>query len=135
MFDMIEVKEDAMKQTADVLGWQVSVSQLVWDRCVAVPRWVEGQSEQGRVRDLLAQLRFNLPILAAPRQNHQSVGLRFPVTVVNDNRGHGKRLDGIASAGEEVPIEALASFGKDGSPLLMVLAQSELTLFGIYCPR
>src|SRR5262245_52315554 len=96
MFEMIEVKEDAMKRAADVLGWRVSVSQLVWDRCVTVPTGVEGQTEEGRVRDLLANLRFNLRLLAAPRQNQQSAGLRFPVHVVNDNRGHGERLDGIA---------------------------------------
>ena len=126
MFEMIEVKENVRDEAADVLGWRVSVSQRVWDRCVKLPKGAKGQTEGGRLHDLLAHLRFNLKEMAAPRQNRISAGFGFPVNVMNDDRERRKFPDGLVCPGEEVLLEVFGSFDRDGTPLLVVLAQSEV---------
>lgn len=125
MYEMIDVKENARSEAPDVLGWRVLISPRVWERCVAVPKGVEGQTEGGRLHDLLAFLGFNLRRLAAPRQDGISAGFGFRVNVVNDNRKRSECPDGHECPGEAVPLEVLASFGEDGGPRLVVLAQSE----------
>lgn len=122
---MHEVATEKRKEGTEVLGWRVSVSQRVWDRCVAVPRGAEGQSEGGRLHDLLAFLGFNLRQLAAPRREQISAGFGFCVNVVNDHRRRSDYPDGFECPGDEVPIAAFASFDEDGHPLLVVLAHSE----------
>jgi hypothetical protein len=126
--NVIEKKVELSEEEIDVLGWQVSVSKGVWNRCIAVPKGVKGQTEEGRLHDLLANIRFHLSALAAPRQDRLSSCLGLCVNVVNDNRRDSKRQDGITCPGEEVPIACLASFGEDGSPRLVVLALPEVML-------
>src|SRR5262245_54927789 len=104
MVQMIEARKEVAVEHTELLGWQVSVSKMVWDRCVAVPKGVEGQTEEGRLHDFLAQIRFNLKLAVVPHQPHLSVGFGMSVNVVNDNRGDSKRLDGIKCPGESLPI-------------------------------
>src|SRR4051812_22847031 len=128
MIEMIEVNGDDGKNTVDVLGWRVAISRRVWDRCVAVPKRAKGQTEGDRLHDLLASLGFNLRILAAPSHARQCSSFLFPVNVINDGRRRRDCPDGLKCPGEEIPIEAFASFDRDGHPLLTVLAQSEVFL-------
>lgn len=125
MFEMIAVQGNTRKEATDVLGWRVEVSQRVWERCVAVPKGVEGQTEGGRLHDLLSFLRFTLRQMAAPRQDGISAGFGFCVNVVNDNRKRSEYPDGLECPGEAVPLAVFASFCEDGGPRLVVLAESE----------
>lgn len=122
---MNEVASEARKEGTQVLGWRVSVSRRVWNLCVAVPKGAEGQTEDGRLRDLLAFLRFNLRHLAAPRREQLVSGFGFSVNVVNDHRRRSEYPDGLECPGDEVPIAVFASFDEEGQPLLAVLAHSE----------
>ena len=125
MFEMMEVTAVARTKAADVLGWRVSVSRRVWERCVTVPKGANGQTEGGRLHDLLAHLRFNLRQLAAPRQERISAGFGFSVNVVNDDRKRSEYPDGLECPGEEIPLAVFGSFDEEGGPRLVVLAQSE----------
>lgn len=129
MFEIIEVNGNARKEATNVLGWRVSVSQRVWEHCVAVPKEVEGQTEGGRLHDLLAFLRFNLKQMAVPRQAGISAGFGFSVNVVNDNRKRSEYPDGLKCPGEDVPLAVFASFAEDGAPHLVVLTQAETSPF------
>ena len=131
MFEMIEVKEDTRKETVDVLGWNVSLSERVWERCVEVPEGVEGQTQEGRLNDLLAFIRFNLKRVAAPRQEGFSAAYAFCVNVVNDNRRRSDYPDGLECPGEEVPLEVFASFTREGTPHLVVLTQAESSVLSL----
>lgn len=125
MIQMIEERKEVGLEHLEVLGWQVTFSKKVWDRCVAVPKGVEGQTEEGRLHDLLTQIRFNLRRVVVPHQWQLSVAFSFAVNVVNDNRGDSKLLDGIECPGEEHLIAVFASFDGDGSPRLVVFAEPE----------
>jgi hypothetical protein len=123
--EMIDVKEKSRTDTSAVLGWQVSLSELVWARCVTLPKGAEGQTEGGRLHDLLGFIRFSLKELAGPRRGLLCAGFGFSVNVVNDHRKRSDYPDGLECPGQEVPLEVLASFGEDGSPRLVVVTQSE----------
>ncbi len=125
MFEMMEVTADARTKATDVLGWRVSVSRQVWERCVTTPKGANGLSEGGRLHDLLEHLRFNLRKLAAPRLERISAGFGFSVNVVNDNRKRSEHTDSLKGPGEDIPLAVFGSFDEDGGPLLVVLAQSE----------
>lgn len=125
MFNMIEVATGTRAEGTEVPGWRVWVTRRVWKRCVALPKGAEGQTEGGRLHDLLACLGFNLRRLAAPRREQISTGFGFTVNVVNDHRRRSDHPDGFEWPGVEVPIAAFASFDENGQPLLVVLAESE----------
>jgi hypothetical protein len=125
MINLIEKKIDLGKEEIEVLGWKVSVSRRIWDQCVAIPKGVEGQSEENRFRDFLQQIRLNLKMLAAPRQGEICIAIPFLVNAASDDRGDSKLMDRFDGSAEEIPIAAFASFREDGSPNLLLLAAEE----------
>lgn len=125
MIETIELPHDAERESTNVFGWRVVVSPQLWKHCVEVPKGVEGQSEGGRLHDLLAQLRFYLIQVAVPYRHEISNGFGFSVNVVNDNRRRNDHPDGLECPGEHVPVAVFASFCEDGGPCLVVLLRSE----------
>lgn len=135
MINLIEKKIDLGKEKIEVLGWKVAVSRRVWDQCVALPKGVEGQTEEDRFRDFLKQVRLNLMMLAAPRQGEISLAIPFFVNAVNDNSGDKRRMDGFDGPGEEIPVAAFASFREDGSPNLVLLTAEEAMSLRVKYPH
>jgi hypothetical protein len=125
MIELIEVPEDARNAATEIPGWRISLSRKVWQQCVAVPKGVEGQTEGGRLNDLLIQLGYNLRLTAVPRHLGLSAGFGFCVNVMNENHDRSEFPDGLEWPGLVVPLAALASIDQDGAPSLVVMAQQE----------
>ena len=106
MVQLIDVPEDARKQAIGISGWRVTVSQSVWERCVTVPKGVEGQTEGGRLHDLLAFLGYHLRQAVVPRHVGISAGFGFCVNVVNDNHKRCDHAEGLEVPGVPVPLAA-----------------------------
>src|SRR3989442_5065535 len=82
----------AMWRIQQTLGCcRVVLSQQVWQRFVAIPHGIRGQSEELRIWDLLIFLRVGFSHLANPDRIVHRVG--FLASVVNDNPDSGDDMD------------------------------------------
>lgn len=105
-------------------GWRrIVVSQLVWERCVAVPEGVRGQREGDRFWDLTCFIQGAL--LSGPALDDRPVSrVDFYAGVVNDNR-HEYEDDGRDWPTSMVPLVARAGVDDDGSSCLVVTFPGE----------
>jgi hypothetical protein len=85
----------------------VAVTAGLWAECVALPDGVTGQSETGRLWDVLNMLRF-----ATLRQKGDAERVDFALHVRNDNR------EGIPPL---VRLYALCGPGDDAEPVVTVM--------------
>lgn len=102
---------------------RVVLSQQVWEQFVAVPNGVRGQCEGCRIWDLLCFLGAANLFPRDPRKIANQV--RFPASVVNDNRDSGEEM----KDGDYLPtnfwLVAHASIDEVGSPCLVVTLPHE----------
>lgn len=107
-------------------GWRrVVVSQLVWERCVAVPEGVRGQREGDRFWDLTCFIQGALQ--STPDVHDRPVNrIDFYADVVNDNRHeHEDDDDGRDWPTTKLPLVARAGVADDGSSCLEVTFRGE----------
>jgi hypothetical protein len=119
MTEMIELKENVRHPFFRVRGWAVAISRPVWNRCVAVPEGVEGQSEEIRLWDLLVFLWANFQDYAAG--GGPISGFLFPASVVNDNRDWVESADSQDWPDATVRLLAIAGINRVGRPCLYVM--------------
>jgi hypothetical protein len=116
-----------MKRWLSNRGWRrVVLSQRVWERCVAVPEGVRGQSVDIRLWDLLTFLGDGIGSNpATPRRYGNRVD--FYAGVVNDNRDECDD-DSRDWPTTKQSLVARAGVADDGSPCLIVTLRGECSL-------
>ena len=121
------IEGDETSRLARRYGWRrVVVSQLVWERCVAVPEGVKDQREGDRLWDLFCFLEGALGF--DPDADRRVVNrVNFYAGVVNDNRH--EREDGDDD-GRDWPTTKLSlvvrtAVAGDGSACLVVTFRGE----------
>lgn len=120
MAEMIELDESVVHPLLRVPGWEVAVSRAVWERCVAVPDGVEGQSETLRLWDLLVFLWAAFrDYLASGRDSF--AGFVFRASVVNDNRDWAEDAGELDWPDPNVRLVAVACINTAGRPCLLVM--------------
>lgn len=98
-------------ETAREAGFRIPVALTcaAWAECVTVPDGVSGQSETGRLWDVLTMLRF-----AIKTGRESGTEIRFRVCQVNGPAGD--RL---------VPLKAVIGPDDDGTPCLTIMEPHE----------
>lgn len=125
MVELIDVPDDVWQPAFRVPGWRVAVSRRVWDRCVALPEGVQGQTEAIRLWDLLVFLWTG--IREAPVTDGELVaGFGFAASVVNDNRDEHPQANGHRWPDPNIRLAAFATIGRGGSPYLVVVSSEEV---------
>jgi hypothetical protein len=107
----------------------VAVSQAVWERCVALPEGVTGQTEDLRLWDLLVFLGCGMmrPELTTSRRAPSR--FEYPASVVNDNRDECDPALEQDWPNPNLWLAATAILDDHGSPCLVVTLPEEDALW------
>lgn len=125
--ELIDVTEQADRQTTRVPGWRVQVTRQVWERYVVVPKAVRGASEAGRLWDLLAFLWDGLKRAQLPA-NRLVAGFGFPVGFAHSDLDAPAATAARKRLPDAARLEAVAAFAPDGAPCLIVLSLEDVDL-------
>jgi hypothetical protein len=130
MTHMIEVPEDVRQPEFHIPGWKVAVSRQVWSRFVAVPVGATGPREEDRLWDLLNYLWTGMRQQPSDSSGFQC-GVGFFASVANNSRKNAGGRCGRKWPDPNIPLAAMATIGRGGSPRLAVVDPREVN--AIFC--
>jgi hypothetical protein len=123
---LIDVTDSAREMVMHFPGWEVAVTQRVWDECVKVPAGLEGESETSRLWDLLCFFWDGVRQLATPETGLLAAfGFQVGKYVTDFERS----LDLPAKRWPDlVDLHAVAGIDSYGSPRIVVVWPGEVFL-------